>query len=118
MTGDVDQISKLLGRMEADMESSQRQRAELFKLNRETYDAVMGLIPTVRVITEKMDMHADTDERRFKVIESDLGGVKTKLSSMEMSSARKAGAIGLVGAVAAAFGAIGAAAANVFKVFN
>ena len=84
---EIDQVSQALGKLLADSETRQRQSADQYKQLGEIKDMVSDLCKTVAVVANQQVAHAESDERRFRGIEGDMSGVKSKVSGMEMSAA-------------------------------
>lgn len=114
----LQQLGRIEGKVDNEIEASKSQRKTLFEKVDKLADSVAVSTQASAVLAEKTYAHVEADERRFKALESDVSSVKSKVSGMEMTAARKAGAVTLLGAISAVFGAVGAMAANLFRALN
>lgn len=111
MAGETD-FARLLGALEADRDTRQRQSADQYRQLGEIRDICAGIATNFAVLAEKLGNHIQADAGNFDEIRSKhkslaagVEAVTARLNSMELSAAKKAGYVGLVGALTVAFNA-------------
>lgn len=87
---EIDQISQILGRLESDMESSQRQRADLFAKVSEVKDIVGN-------IRSELALLQATDTEQAKKIDK----LATDVASLKISRVKAATALAVVAGMGA-----------------
>lgn len=122
MSGGIDPVSQALGRLLADADTRQRQSAELFRLVKETSDGVAELAKSMAVSVSNQEAHAVADERRFLDHEHErrndrlaMTMLASKVSGMELTTAKKAGNAAAVGAWSTLVSAVTAAVMKVWE---
>lgn len=99
----MDDVSKAIGRLEADMESSQRQRETLFKLNKETNENVAKLTAMMGSFTTEVRAALQQHSAEIAKHEQEIGVLKKFKTRALIAVAGVGGTGGVLGGLASKF---------------